>query len=420
MKKHFTPSIILLLFTAFAISATAQVSAISTFNGFINDLQAFQSDLFIAGGFNERDSMTCTLSSAFDGNAFVDQTNLPTSSAEFNAMIEHNGSLYAVGRGTDMNVVWNGSAWTTFGAPGRTFLSLATDGANLYMGGSDGVVTIYDGNSFTDLPALTGFDSHINAMAVLNGELHVGGAFTESGSTTLNYLGKWDGNAWQPLGNGLEDLVESMAVFNGELFIGGIFASNSSNPYRGITRWDGNAFVNPQTSGGVVTQVTDMEVYNGELYVCGIFLGLGASTSNNLAKWDGNNWLNVGNLSVSQFVKHIGIFGGMVYFTRMLGVDRHRLYRIGPPVGIDPSSQSIPDLRISVREAELALQWTATHSKSVTCEVTDLSGKTLLTVQGPAGNLQVPTQAFSQGIYVLRLIDASTGNMLHREKFFRW
>jgi hypothetical protein len=90
-------------------------------------------------------------------------------------------------------------------------------------------------------------------LKVHNNTLYACGLFTKFGNTTCNYVAKFDGVSWQPVGD--------------------------------ITNYFGNY---------VPAQVTSVEVYNNEVYLGGYWLDASLTTSRNIAKFNGNNWENVG------------------------------------------------------------------------------------------------------------------------------
>jgi hypothetical protein len=59
------------------------------------------------------------------------------------------------------------------------------------------------------------------ALTVYNGELIAGGGFTYAGGVTCNYIARWNGSQWQPLGTGMNNWVYALTVYNGELIAGG-------------------------------------------------------------------------------------------------------------------------------------------------------------------------------------------------------
>ncbi|MBK8982239.1 MAG: hypothetical protein IPM38_07930 [Ignavibacteria bacterium] len=48
----------------------------------------------------------------------------------------------------------------------------------------------------------TGMNDWVHALTVYNGELIVGGQFTSAGGIPANYIAKWNGSSWSPLGAG--------------------------------------------------------------------------------------------------------------------------------------------------------------------------------------------------------------------------
>jgi hypothetical protein len=48
-----------------------------------------------------------------------------------------------------------------------------------------------------------------------NGELIAGGVFTTAGGMGANYVARWNGSIWQPLGGGMSSSVSALTVYNG-------------------------------------------------------------------------------------------------------------------------------------------------------------------------------------------------------------
>ena len=71
-------------------------------------------------------------------------------------------------------------------------------------------------------PLGSGMNSYVNTLTVYNDELIAGGYFTTAGSVTCNYVARWNGSTWQPLGSGLDyDDDWALTVYSGELIAGG-------------------------------------------------------------------------------------------------------------------------------------------------------------------------------------------------------
>jgi len=96
------------------------------------------------------------------------------------------------------------------GAPGLTFIwALATDGSNLYAGGSftnaDGsgakYIARWDGANWSPLGA--GTAGIVSAIKVIGSNTYLGGYFTTAGGVTVNGIARWDGANWSALGGGI-------------------------------------------------------------------------------------------------------------------------------------------------------------------------------------------------------------------------
>jgi hypothetical protein len=62
-------------------------------------------------------------------------------------------------------------------------------------------------------------------------ELVAGGFFTTAGGVAAEYIAKWDGSSWSPLGGGMNDWVDALEVFDdgiglSALYAGGYFSGS--------------------------------------------------------------------------------------------------------------------------------------------------------------------------------------------------
>ncbi|MFD2720828.1 hypothetical protein ACFST9_19055 [Hymenobacter monticola] len=215
---------------------------------------------------------------------------------------------------------WNGTDWSTLGtaaangANGDVFaLKLGSNG-DVYMGGdftqAGGAATSFlarwNGAAWSTLGGATisnGLNRQINALAVAaNGDVYVGGYFTQAGGGAANYIAKWNGSAWNSLGsgsaNGLNGEVSALVVgSNGDVYVGGSFTQAGGLPANYIARWNGSAWssVGAGPSNGVNYFVRALAVAgNGDLYVGGNFSQAGGVTANNVARWNGATWSSLG------------------------------------------------------------------------------------------------------------------------------
>lgn len=80
-------------------------------------------------------------------------------------------------------------------------------------------------------------------MEVFQGELYVGGVFTEAGGVPANKIAKWNGEKWCSLGSSINTSVTSFGTLNGMLYIGGGFNMIDEDSINSIAKWTGGSFV---------------------------------------------------------------------------------------------------------------------------------------------------------------------------------
>jgi hypothetical protein len=81
----------------------------------------------------------------------------------------------------------------------------------------------------------------VNALAVFNGELIAGGAWTmTAGEAYVGCLAHWNGTTWQSLGGGVDGPfpdVNELLVHQGQLIVGGDFVSAGGMAAGFLARW---------------------------------------------------------------------------------------------------------------------------------------------------------------------------------------
>jgi hypothetical protein len=142
---------------------------------------------------------------------------------------------------------WDGSSWHAMGTHAGLddmvySMAFQKDGTVLAIGGvfhdefSHGGtallhVALYtvSTNSFSALGS--GFNQNVQKVVYSSSNtLYAGGAFTLSGTTSINYLAKWNGSAWIALGSGPPGGVNDFAVYDDEKIItGGAYYLNLWN-----------------------------------------------------------------------------------------------------------------------------------------------------------------------------------------------
>jgi hypothetical protein len=179
-------------------------------------------------------------------------------------------------------------------------------------------------------PVGTGAASAVYALEVFNGELYVGGTFTEIGGVNANYLARWNGSGWSSVANlitflsadglyandtalfigdggrvrywngtnlinltgvsssSFNSTAYSLAHFRDTLYVGGFFSS----PFARIARWNGSAY--EALTSGCNAQVSALQPFGDQLFVGGNFTVAGDSIVNRTALWNGTAWNRMG------------------------------------------------------------------------------------------------------------------------------
>ena len=83
-------------------------------------------------------------------------------------------------------------------------------------------VARWDGSGWSTLGS--GVDNSVYALAIgQQGEVYVGGYFTNAGGLAASHVARWNGRVWSPLGSGVNNAVLSMAALGNDLYVGGYF-----------------------------------------------------------------------------------------------------------------------------------------------------------------------------------------------------
>jgi hypothetical protein len=227
------------------------------------------------------------------------------------------------------------------GVSGEVY-SIAVNGNNIYIGGAfnaaDDIalanVAKWNGSEWSAIS--NGLDAVVYALAWddKNKVLYAGGNFSgvcssadcHSTSVSVNHVAAWDGDAWVPLGNGVNGDVYALALdTNNDLYVGGNFTSicttpdcASRIPAHNIARWnrDSQTWVQLVAGGannGVNAAVRTL-VWDGPprnvLYVGGDLTSAGGVNANRIAKWDpkANSWARL-NFGLSGTVRALTLDG---------------------------------------------------------------------------------------------------------------
>lgn len=146
----------------------------------------------------------------------------------------------------------------------------------------------------------TGVDGEVRcAVAMPNGDLVIGGSFTQAGGNPAARIARWDGTTWSALAGGIPGVpgtyVDALAVApNGDLMAGGSFTSAGGVAAGLVARWDGSTWSTLGTGlvGVAVNALTHLS--DGSLVASGTFWQAGGLAVNNVARFDGSAWSPLG------------------------------------------------------------------------------------------------------------------------------
>lgn len=131
-------------------------------------------------------------------------------------------------------------------------LSLATDGTNIYAGGTFDLlgdsttpmkyISKWDGFSWTAMGSASETNGGVTAMvwSPISNILFVTGQFTTIGGYAANYIAGWNGDAWFSLGSGLSDYGIAISTLDGlSVFVTGFLTTAGGNTAYFVAQWNG-------------------------------------------------------------------------------------------------------------------------------------------------------------------------------------
>ena len=157
------------------------------------------------------------------------------------------------------------------------------------------------GDNWDDRFADQGVNGWVYAIAVDgNGDVYVGGTFTQAGGVAANYIAKWNGLRWSALGSGLNDEVYSIVLNGTDVYVGGKFTTAGGTTANHIAKWNGSSW--SALSFGMNGYVYALALTGGNqpnftgkyIYAGGDFTAAGTVAANRIARWDGTAWSPLG------------------------------------------------------------------------------------------------------------------------------
>jgi len=227
--------------------------------------------------------------------------------------MDRDGRLFAAGYfslagGASANCVglWNGVEWSGLGSDHSVNAAIQVMGSDnkggMYVGGAFNVaggqvvnhIVHWDGSNWTGLGGgVSGgmYGPNIRALALdKNGNLYVGGEFTQAGNVPAQNIARWTGNQWEALGSGIEGFLYSLAVDSqNNLYAAGYITSAGSVPVKNIAKWNGEQW--EALGSGFDLSVKALAVDDQDRVVTGGYISnTGGISGSYLERWNGVQW----------------------------------------------------------------------------------------------------------------------------------
>ena len=162
---------------------------------------------------------------------------------------------------------WDGQQWSALagGITGSTYFipnefvltyvsALVFHGNDLYVGGSfnhagdvrAANIAKWDGKRWSALRRGLGAQGEwffgyvynpVHTLFVRGQQLYVGGEFLRYLNAPADYLARWDGDQWSPLGEGVNSTVNAISAVGDSVFVGGTFSFAGGKPSSGFGVW---------------------------------------------------------------------------------------------------------------------------------------------------------------------------------------
>lgn len=284
-------------------------------------LEAKGDDLYVGGNFSRAGDVQANRVARWDGSkwsalgdgiAIIDSFN---DYLRVDAMALSGNDIYTVGNPiTDVGISsiflhidgfvrWDGNKWSTAGggvtgpAASVSLNAIAINDSDIYVGGHFAIagftavnhIARFDGSVWHALGS--GIDGcasctpQVFTLAAKGNDLYVGGRFNSAGGLQANNIARWDGNSWHAVGSGANGPVYKIAFNGDDIYVGGDFTSIDGVKANGIARFDGTKWQG--LGSGVGGRVHAIAFKDNEVYVGGAFTTAGGKTIYNVARWIG-------------------------------------------------------------------------------------------------------------------------------------
>ncbi|MFO0857856.1 MAG: hypothetical protein U0640_10920 [Phycisphaerales bacterium] len=149
----------------------------------------------------------------------------------------------------------------------------------------------------------------------------------------FNHIARYTGSAWAAMGDGFSPPFSTkvyalLPLSNGDLIAAGTFSQSGSTPMQNIARWDGTTW--SQFAGGITGSSVRalLQLQSGDIIAGGLFTAAGGVPASNIASWDGFAWHSLGsgtNGQVNTLADRYGTILAGGTFTSVDGIPANRI-----------------------------------------------------------------------------------------------
>lgn len=169
------------------------------------------------------------------------------------------------------------------------------------VGGIKDKIFRWDGTAWSGLGMRDEDWGRPRVLVVYRSELIAAGGFQSVAGVTAHGIARWNGKRWAPLAGpdgkeGVDGPIMTATVYKDELIISGYFTQAGGVPCNWIARWDGTNWSPVGKNGGLTPSDPHLAatfsacVHLDDFYLGGLFEGVDGVAAHNIARWDGVTW----------------------------------------------------------------------------------------------------------------------------------
>lgn len=177
--------------------------------------------------------------------------------------------------------------------------------------------------------ARNGTNGFVNDIAVFDGQVYAGGAFSRAGGQNADGIARWDGIRWLSLTTGVSNFIFNLTLTDdGEVYVGGEFNQTGSAGQMALAKLNGTQW--QMVSGPIRGSIYALASEGDWIYVGGQFTNAGGVAARNVARWNRvtRQWSTLGSavgpgLDESEFISYVSsitVKGDDVYLGGLFNV----------------------------------------------------------------------------------------------------